>query len=86
MRILKKRISKGAFLAAEDDVDAFENQFELSLGELADFFAEEVAIEGDDLRSIGNRVLGQSCRVCRENDVAGSVSPNKVAGERHAHD
>jgi len=46
---------------------------------------ERGPVESNDLRDVGGRVLGQTGHLGREEDVAGSLGPGQVAGERDAH-
>ncbi len=74
-----------AILAAENDVDAAKNQVELSLGELCNFPHEQSAVESYDLRDVGNGILGKAASLRRKENVAGSVRPSKIAGERNTN-
>ena len=47
-------------LLAEDDVDSGEEQCELLTRQLADARGEEGLIDSDDLRDVGDGILGQS--------------------------
>jgi len=71
-----------ARLAAKNDVDAAKNQVELSLGELSDFADEQGAVESHDLRDVRNGIFRKSGSLRREENVAGSIRPSKIAGER----
>ncbi len=81
---LKSKIQnlKWVKLAAKDNIDAAKNQVKLPLGEFPDFPHEQGAVESYDLRDVGNGVLGKSGSLRRKKDVARSVRPSKVAGER----
>ena len=73
---------KWARLAAKNNVDAAENQVKLSLGELSDFADEQGAVESYDLRDVSDGILGKSGSLRRKENVAGSIRPSKIAGER----
>ena len=51
MRCIGRR---AGVLAAEDDIDAGEDEGELAGGELAGALGEEVPVEGHDLRDVGD--------------------------------
>ena len=74
----------GSVSAAEDDVDAGEDERELARGELAGALSEEVAIQGHDLRDVGDRIARQACRPGAQGDVAGGLGPAEVGGEGDA--
>ena len=68
---------------SKDNVNSGENQFELRVGKLARSLREKMLVKSDDLRHVGNRVLGKSGKAGREQDVSWGSFPAKVAGERH---
>lgn len=45
---------------------------------------EVVAVQRDDLRDVGNRVLRQSRTACRDEDVAGRFQERDVGRDHHA--
>src|SRR5256885_15776956 len=72
--------------ATEHDVDAGQDQIEVATGEPSHAFEKDVAIQGDDLRCVRDRVLGKTGLRRLEEDIPGSVSPVEVARQRDAHD
>ena len=48
------------WLTAEDDVDTGQHQRQVAYSDLADEFVEQAAIDGDNLRHIGYRVVRQA--------------------------
>ena len=71
---------------AEDDINACEDQVQLSFGEFPDFTAKQSTIEGNNLRNISNRVPWKPRRARRKQDITRSFRPSKVAGQWHADD
>lgn len=68
-------------LTAEDDIDACEDQFQLAFGQLPNLTGEQGAIEGYDLRDIGDRVSGKASSPRRKEDVARGICPSEIAGQ-----
>src|SRR5438876_3555004 len=73
------------WLTAEDDVDTGQHQRQVAYSDLADEFVEQAAIDGDNLRHIGYRVVRQASVASREKDVARSVGQAQAARQRHDH-
>ena len=69
-------------LTAKNNVDAAKNQVKLPLGKFPDLSDEQGAVERYDLRDVSNGILGKAGSLRRKENVAGSVSPSKIAGER----
>src|SRR6266536_45011 len=73
-------------LPAEHDVQPREHELQLLLRDAADTLREEGAVERDDLRDVGDGLLGEAGAPRRQENVAGRLGPFEVARERHAHD
>ena len=71
---------------AEDDIDAGEDQVQLSFGEFLDFTAMQSTIEGNNLRNISNRVPWKPRCSRRKQDIARGLRPSNVACQWHAND
>ncbi len=71
---------------AEDDIDACEDQVQLSFGEFPGFTAKQSTIEGNNLRNISNRVPWKPSRARRKQDITWGLRPSKVAGQWDADD
>ena len=71
---------------AEDDIDACEDQIQLSFGEFPDFTAKQTTIEGNNLRNISNRVPWKPRCSRRKQDITRGLRPSKVACQWHAND
>ena len=70
-----------ADLAAKNDIDASENQVKLPFGKFPNFAGEQSTVESDELRDVGNAVLGKSGRLRPKKDIARSVGPSQIAGQ-----
>ncbi len=55
-------------------------------GKGADMFRQHVAIKGEHLRDIDDRVLRQARSTCWDNNVTGRVAQFHVARDRHNYD
>jgi hypothetical protein len=53
----------------EDHVDSAQNEGEFLSGELTDAFAQRRPVERDDLRRVGDRLLGQAGRIGRATPI-----------------
>ena len=78
----RTRNLRRARLAAKNNVDAAKNQVKLSLGKFPDLPNEQRAVESYNLRDVSNGILGKARNLRRKENVAGSVRPSKIAGER----
>ena len=72
--------------AAEDDIDAAEDQLKLGPGEMPRPFVQDAAVDRHDLRQVGDRVARQACPSGGELDVAESRGPAQVARQRNDDD
>jgi hypothetical protein len=50
---------------------------------MADAVGQECAVDAQELRDVGDGVLGQTCASGGENHIAGSCGQAQVAGQRH---
>ena len=75
---------KWAMLAAKNDINAADDQFELALGELPNFTGEQGAIESHDLRNVSNGILWKPRGSRGKQDITRSLRPSKIAGQRNA--
>jgi len=71
---------------AKDHINAEKHQLELLLGQRSDSIGEGPTVESDDLRDVGDRVLGQAGKPGTEQDVDRRLGPAQVAGQRDADD
>src|SRR5947207_4342738 len=53
---------------------------------MTDAAFQRTAVDGHDLRDIGDRVAIETRRLRPEEDVAGSLCPSHIARDRDAHD
>lgn len=77
---------QGMRLTPEHHFDAEEHEFQLCTRQLPDTLGQRSSVQSDDLRHIGDRVLGKSCHSRLKQHVAWSVGPAQRARQRHAHD
>jgi hypothetical protein len=73
-------------LQAQDKTQAVLNVSERLAPEPASWFGEEVPVECDQLRDVGDRVFRQSRGFSRKEDIAGGVQQAQVGSENHGYD
>jgi hypothetical protein len=73
----------GGSSSAEHHVDPAHHLGELLGGQLRHALREQDAIDGDDLGSIGHRILPEARGAGGKEDVPGRPGPRQIAGQRH---
>ena len=58
----------------------------LALRQFACPFGQQNFVQGDDLGDVSHRLLGETCRSRRQDNVSGCPRPLKIAGQRDADD
>ena len=74
------------FLPSEDNVDTGEEKSDLRRRNPTCRRLEQPSVQSNDLRHVGDRVLGETRRSRGEQHVAGCFGPAQIAGQGHADD
>lgn len=72
--------------ASKDDIDSRQDEPKLTLRQLPNAFSEILLVERHDLRDVGDRLLGESCRAWRQRYISGRVAPFQITRQCHADD
>lgn len=75
--------SSGQLLAAQDEVDADENELQLRLPEMSHAIVRDRTVDRDDLRHVGDRLSRQAGSARRQQEVSPRGCPAEVACQRH---
>ena len=67
-------------------IDPREKRLQPGARNLADALGEEVLVQGQNLRNIGDRIFRESGHARGKRHVPGGICPAKIAGQWHAHD
>lgn len=75
---------RSSIAPAENHVDPGQHETELSLPDFPDPLVEDLAIDGNDLRDVRDRILRQPGCSLRQKDVSGGFGPFQIRGQGDA--